>query len=224
MATKTPVTEYEITPQWQNFLDLEEDVLPWLQLSGLTFTPATEAQLQSVTTMCCTWVQNYLGRAVAPTTFRRLFSGWSGLNGSYVCLPYYPVLELVEVVEWWGIAGPHALNEEVPEAQGNMENYQLDPLRGLVIRSFMGLVQRPWFPGSRNIVVEWVAGYNPIPEDIKVATKELVAHWWRNTQQAIRTFAIPGSEADSVVAAGLWTAIPDRVRTLLQPYIQVNMA
>lgn len=220
-----PVTRYEVTPQWQNYLDVEQDMKPWLQFAlGAQITPEQAVQLASVTTMACTWVQNYLGRPVAPTTYRRRFNGWSGLNGAYVCLPYYPVLEVLEVNEWWGIAGPHPLNEETPEKQGNMENFQVDPLRGIVARSFMGLVERPWFPGLGNIVIEWVAGYNPVPEDIKLATKEFAAHWWRNTQQAIRTFAVPGADYDTTVAAGLWAGVPMRIEALLKPYMQVGIA
>lgn len=215
---------YEITPQWQNYLDLEEDVIPWLQFVGAKFTPEMTAALESVTTMCCTWVQNFLERPVAPTRFERRFSGWSGLNGSYVCLPYAPIMDLIEVNEWWGIAGPHQLEEETPEKQNQMENFQVYPLTGEIVRTFMGLVERPWFPGLGNIRIVWIAGYDPVPEDIKVATKELVAHWWRNTQQAIRTFSVPGSENDTGAPPGLWAGIPNRIIDLLRPYMQIGMA
>lgn len=233
-----PVTEYEVTPQWQSFLDLEEDVKPWLQFYGIQLSPQQETQLQSITMMVCVWLQNYLARPIAPTKFKRLFSGWSGLNGSYLSLPYYPVIAVeklgppgnpaensaVMVNEVWGTSGPHILAEETPESQGGSENFQLDPLRGLIIRSFQGLVQRPFFPGSRNIEVIWWAGYDPVQEDIKMAAKELIAHWWRNTQQATRTFALPGSEfGDSSTIGALWVGMPNRVKDLLLPYSQVGL-
>lgn len=100
----------------------------------------------------------------------------------------------------------------------------MDYLRGTVIRTFMGLVQRPWFPGSRNIEITWTAGYNPLPADIKTATLELVNHWWRNTQEAVRTspLQINGYE-EPAPTGGLWPAVPNRITAWLEPYVQVGI-
>jgi hypothetical protein len=212
-----PVTQIETTPVWANFLDLANDVKPYLQFPASSVT--SDVQLQTVVDMCCTWVQNYLGRPIAPTEFFRRFSGWSGLNGAYINLPYCPVLSMVSVVEYRGTSGPFLLTEQTPSHQvGGQEVYQMDYLRGTVIRTFMGLVQRPWFPGSRNIEITWVAGYNPVPPDIRVAALELVGHWWRNTQQASRSGPMPTGYDPENPAAGMFAAIPHRVEALLSQY------
>lgn len=210
------------TRSWANYIDLTADVKPWLQISPTDYD--SDTRLQLMIDMACQWVQNFLGRPIAPTTFDRRFDGWSGWNGAYIELPYYPIIEVVSVVEWWGVGGPHQLSEQTPTNQ--VDGFQCDYLHGQLRRVFPGLVQRPWFPGSRNIEVVWTAGYNPLPADIKVATLELIAHWWRNTQQTARTAVRSGGagDYDPLAAAGLWTGVPDRITGLLAPYVQIGLA
>jgi hypothetical protein len=208
--------------QWATYLDLEEDVKPWIQVPFYQST--ADYQLQLLTDMTCTWVQRKLGQPLAPTQFTRYFDGWSGFNGAFLQLPYYPVLEITSVTEFWGKSGPHVLNESVPTNQ--VDGWQCEYLQGMLRRVFPGLVEKPWFPGSRNIEISWTAGYNPVPADIKVATLEMISHWWRNTQQqAGRRPGGPGGEYDpEVVAMGLWTGVPLRITTLLESYMQIGIA
>jgi len=215
--------QIETTSAWQNYLDLESDVKPYLQFTSLSVPEAENVQLQETIDMSCQWVQNYLGRPIAPTKFWRRFSGWTGLNGSSVMLPYYPVLEVKRVVEYWGSSGPHELTEQTPANQGGQEVFQLEALTGRLIRTFTGLVQRPWFPGQRNIEVTWVAGYNPVPADIRRATLELIAHWWRNTQQASRSVPAPAGYDPENPPVGMFAAVPHRVQEFLSPYAQQGM-
>ena len=209
---------------WKNYVDLYEDVLPWLQIpSAGTGSPnAGDLQkLQLLTDMTCQWAQKKISNPIAPTGFYRRFNGWSGWNGAYVELPYWPVLSIQSVVEWWGIAGPHQLSEQTP--QHNIDGFQLDALRGKIIRVFPGLVQRPWFPGSRSIEVQWVAGYNPVPADWKVATLEMIAHWWHSSQQTQRVNLRAGSDGADQVAAGLWSGVPLRISELLDGAVQIGI-
>jgi hypothetical protein len=205
---------------WQNYVDLDNDVKPWLQIPPTDIT--VDYRLQLLTDMTCQWAQGKLGQPVAPTQFDRRFNGWSGWNGAYIELPYYPVLEVTSVIEYWGGSGPHVLSEGTPTNQ--VDGYQMDYQRGQLIRVFPGLVQKPWFPGSRNIEVVWTAGRNPIPADLKVATLEMIAHWWRNTQQmaAIRSGPSPDYDPEQI-ASGLWQGTPLRITALLDGYQQVGI-
>jgi hypothetical protein len=205
--------------QWQNYLDVTNDVLPFLQMS--TVTEAVAMKLQLFTDMACQWVQNYLGRPIAPTAFDRRYDGFSGWNGAYIDLPYYPVLEIISVTEYWGVAGPHVLNESIPTNQ--VDGFQCDYLRGIVIRVFPGNVQKPWFPGSRSIEIQWKAGYNPVPADIKIATLSLVAHWWHKTQQASRAAVRAGGDDMTVPGVGMFGGVSVDTIDLLEPYVQVGL-
>lgn len=221
-----PFEADQVTPTWQTYLSWDEDVQPWLQWSSLAAaTPATAPpKLQLITDMACQWVQNYLGRPIAPTKFDRKFDGFSFATGSQIALPYYPVLSIDSIVETWGLGGDHSLEYQTADAQGSagQQMFQVDWTRGVLTRTYQGLIRRPWFPGAGNIRVKWTAGYNPIPADIKIATLEVVAYWWRNTQEAQRTFDRL-NEYDSASSNGLWPAIPHRITSLLESYAQVGI-
>ena len=88
------------------------------------------------------------------------------------------------------------------------------------IRTFTGNIQRPWFPGSKNIEVTWTAGYDPIPADIKLATLDYIKRWWDSTQQSARKGAPAGALGDAGPStAGSWG---DLQRTL-DTYAQQGM-
>lgn len=215
--------QIETTPQWQNYLDLNNDVKPYLQFP--TGAAPTDAQMQDVIDAACWWAQDTLGRPLAPTQFARRFDGYSGFGGSRIDLPYYPVLGVPTVTEYWGSSGPHVLTLQTPEAQGGSDMYQLDAIRGIITRSFLGLMQRPFFPGLKNVEVTWTAGFNPIPRHWLLATKELVKWWWSNTQQASRSFHGGGPQAyDEVPVNGsLWPAIPDRIAVMFETGQQIGI-
>jgi hypothetical protein len=201
---------------------LTNDVKPYLQFP--VGSSASDTMLQLIIDMSCTWVQNYLGRPIAETEFFRRFSGFSGYTGAYIGLPYSPVTKVISVVEYWGSSGPHTLTEQTPANQGGQDVYQVDWLRGTIIRTFTGLVQRPWFVGSRNIEITWKAGYNPVPADIKVATLKLIKHWWTHEQQASRTAPMPaGGGHDEMPMTGMFAGIPPETERLLSPYVQMGI-
>lgn len=211
----------QVQPSWQPYLSWDEDVKPWLQFSTLTGADATnDEKLRMVTQMACEWVQRFLGRAIAPTKFFRRFD----TSSTRLVLPYSPILEIESVVETWGLNGDHVLVYQTPESQGGAgdQMYQVDWVHGVLIRTYQGLIGRPWFPGTNNIAVSWTAGYNPVPMDIRIATLELANYWWRNTQESQRTFK-QMAEYDAPSNNGLWPGIPNRIISLLEAYVQIGI-
>jgi len=206
---------------WQDYVSVVQDVMPWMQTSQSDFTQSQLDGLQLLTSMACSWAQRKLAQPIAPTTFNRKFDGWSGWNGAYVMLPYYPVLEIKSVIEYWGTSGPHYLSEQTFSNQ--IDGFQCDYQHGQLTRVFPGLVQKPWFPGSRNIQVEWTAGWNPLPADWKVATLEFIAHWYRHTfQQQANQLSGLGADPE-LVAQGLWAGEPLQIAGLLDTAVHVGM-
>lgn len=205
------------------FLDVAKDAKPWMNIPSTNTTK--DANIELILDMACQWVSNFIGHPVQPQKFTYRFDGFSGWTGAYLNLPYTPVLEVTSVVEYWGAAGPHVLTESTPTNQ--TDGYQVEYSTGRLIRIFPGNVQKPWFPGSRNIEISWTAGYNPIPADIRMATLELAKHWYDNTQMqaGIRGgVGIPMSgEYDPAATSGLFTGIPYRIIDLLETYIQVGI-
>lgn len=218
--TTPPVNE--ITPAWTSFIDLD-DAKSFMQW------PATDSEqdqlLQDTIDAACWWAQDFLGRPIALTEFFRRFSGWSSLNGAYLDLPYYPVVvdssHPITVVEYWGSSGPHTLTQQTPTAQGPGDMYQIDNLAGTLIRSFQGLVQRPWFPGLRNIEVTWWAGYNPTPPTWKRGTLRLIKHWWNHDMQAqVVGFA---KETESGPSAEFFELVPRDIEQVFATGLQVGL-
>jgi hypothetical protein len=219
--TNAGVNPNASSQQFGTYLDVTLDVKPWLQMKPTDTT--MDANLSRIVKMACNWVQKYLGRPVARKQFDYRFDGWSGWSGTSIMLPWYPVLNVVSVTEYWGVSGPHNLVESTPTNQ--VDGWQCEWLTGRLVRVFPGNVQKPFFPGSRNVEVVWEAGYNPIPGDIEVATLEMIAHWFRNTQQqsALRPGLRMGDEAEPMETGPLWTGVPFRVIDLLEPYVQIGI-
>ena len=210
-------------PQWQDYLSINDDVLPWLQMTAVDLNSYVggPANLQLVTSTVCDWVQETLGRPVAPTTFDRRFDGWSGWNGAYLELPYYPVLEVVSVVEYWGVSGPHNLSESTPTNQ--VDGWQCVYDTGRLTRVFPGNVQKPWFPGSRNVEVVWTAGYNPIPPRFRMGSLMAIEWVWRNKFEQSGVHAGVQGEYDAGSNQGMLGGIPDDVLDWLFPSEQVGI-
>lgn len=210
-------------PQWKDYLTVTEDVLPWLQMSAADLAAVTggQANLQLITSTVCDWVQETLGRPIAATQFDRRFDGWSGWNGAYLELPYYPVLNIVSVVEYWGVSGPHNLSESTPTNQ--VDGWQCVYDTGRLTRVFPGNVQKPWFPGSRNVEVVWTAGFNPVPPRFRMGSLMAVEWVWRNKFQQAATHAGVESEYDAPHGGGMLGGIPDDILDWLFPSEQVGI-
>lgn len=218
------LTNAESPEVWNSFLDLDGDLKPWIRMP--VSDTALDQNLQLIIDMACSWIQSYCNRPFAPKTYEWRFDGWSGWNGAYIMLPKYPVLEVSSVIEYWGISGPHILTESTPTSQ--VDGYQLVPDSGRITRVFPGNVQKPFFPGSRNIQITWTAGFNPIPPEVRIAALEMSSYWIRNTQQTstgARAGAGAGADYDapSTQQPMLWAGVPDRIRSLLDAYRTIGM-
>ena len=218
MASNTNATN---SPIWQDYLTVETDVLPWLQMVDVDFTPPLKTNLQLVTSTVCDWVQETLGRPIAPTVFDRRFDGWAGWNGAYIELPYYPVLEITSVIEYWGVSGPHTLMESTPTAQ--VDGWQCEYRTGRLTRVFPGNVQKPWFPGSRNIEITWTAGFNPVPPRFRMGSLMAIEWVWRNKFQQAGTHVGVQTEYDQPTNTGMLGGIPDDIQDWLFPSEQVGI-
>ena len=217
------MTSPQTSPLWQDYLTVVDDVLPWLQMTSSDLAAVTggAANMQLVTSAVCWWVQDTMGRPVAPTTFTRRFDGWAGWNGAYIELPYYPVLSVSSVTEYWGAGGAHVLTESTPTQQ--VDGWQLEPLTGRLTRVFPGNVQKPWFPGSRNIEVQWVAGYNPTPPNLRMGTLMAIEWVWRNKFEQPAVHAGVQGEYDAGPNQGMLGGIPDDILDWLFPSEQVGI-
>lgn len=109
-----------------------------------------------------------------------------------VILRRYPVLRIVSCKEYRYGSDVLDLVESTPA--NPVDGYQLDKETGTLTRVYTGGYVRSWWPGSRNIVVSYQAGRAAVPSNVKEATLELLAHWWRLRKAGAHKFTPPGSE------------------------------
>lgn len=223
MSTNTATASDIANPAtiiWNNFIDLQHDVFPYLQIpDDGSFTRGSVLQL--VVDYVCQEAQQIMGKPIGSTAFFGRFDGWSGFNGAYIMLPYYPVLQVTRVAEWWGASGPNILFEQTPENQ--VWGFNLDSRTGMLTRVFPGLVQMPWFPGARNIEVTWTAGYNPVPAMFKVPALEIIREWWTDNQQASRSVVTPAGFSMGNEAETPYMGLSRRVRSAFFSFSQIGI-
>jgi hypothetical protein len=200
------------THQWPTYIDFAE---AWQYLQFPQAPTGTQVNiLQRYIDSACTQAQNGSGRPLGPGRFTERHDGWSG---EYIQLRYSPFLELLLCREWQSSGGFVTLPESTPESP--TEGIQIDYGTSRIMRTFSGYSwPRPFFPGSRNIEVTYLAGFDPVPPDIWEATMELIAWKWRNTQQASRSAPKPAGEFDGVAADGLWPGMPNRIAEIFTSY------
>jgi hypothetical protein len=210
-------------------------VKPWLRF--LKIDTSFDEILTIITAGCCTEVQRFIGAPIAPMVYGPddglgKFDGAASMNSGYIMLPRTPVLEVVSVIEYQG-NNPVQLTEIVNPGQANVPNnpypadgYQVSYRTGRLTRVLGGIWNRPFYPGSNNIWVTWVAGYNPIPADILMCTLNWIGHIFKNGFEASAARPpAPGEEFGAESASrGLWLGIPNDVKAVLQTYLAPGVA
>lgn len=219
----TAVAADEVSPAWVSYIDLNNDLKPYLQIP--VATTSYDSILQLMIDSECQWTQGFIGRPIAPTQFYRKFTN-TGSNYT-VELPYYPVLSIDAITETWGLNGQHDLIYQTPESQGGAgdQMYTMNWLEGQIIRTYQGLIARPFFVGEKNLEVTWTAGYNPLPADIKRATLLMIKERWNQEQQASRGSARPAGSGyqDMPLQEAPGFSVRGEVQRMLEPYLQIGV-
>jgi hypothetical protein len=146
-----------------------------------------------------------------------------------IWLHHPPVLSILSIQEGWGYT-----NYELDYVQVNataatsMFAYSLDQSStGQITRRSGGNVAIPFVCGDANIRVTYLSGRNSVPGGLKLAALELVAHYWRNSQQRLAQAPATGYDAVDMDQPGsgpqggligLDLGIPEQVIELLRPY------
>ena len=208
MAVTAPVT----TGTWASYLDFAE-VWPYLQMDAEP-TGQKATRLQREIDSACATAQRGANRPFTPTQFQERHDGWSG---EYIQLHYSPFLQLVSCTEWQSAGGPISLPESTPA--NPVEGIQIDYGTSRIMRAFAGYSwPRPFFPGSRNIEITYVAGFNPVPPDVWKATMELVAYGWRMSQESPKWFPGNGDEYGGAQSNSLFPGVPNRCAEVFESY------
>ena len=200
------------------------DVKQHLQIPATN--PSYDYQLQGFIYACEDVIQNECG-AILPRHYDEFYDG----GEPYIYLRHRPVLSVENVEEGWGWMNYELDYQEsntVPA--GDMYAYSIDSIEaGIICRRSAGNVVIPFVPGTANIHVLYTAGRREIPGAIRLASLELVAHWFQSSQ--LRTTATnAGEQAYDAVegekytraaednAVGLNYGVPYRILELIKPF------
>lgn len=162
-------------------------------------------------------VIEHLVGPVLPRTVTEVYDGGT----TTLSLRSYPVLAVTRVREY---SGPSYAELEAHALGASTDGYVLDAGAGLLSRGWGG----PFLYGRRNVEVVYEVGRDPIEEDIRLAAKELVAHWWgwsqvgRAAGGALGALQGDGDEL-APTTAGLGYAIPNRVKQMLAPFMRARV-
>jgi hypothetical protein len=137
---------------------------------------------------------------VIPTIYVDHFSG----GRCAVALTRRPVISITSVFENVNTGTPITVAPA---------GYDLDQGSGILTRTRADRTPIAWAGGFMGVDVTYVVGRNPVPQNVRLAAKELGAHLWRNSQLGRARRQRAGADDES--AAGLGYSMPYRVRELL---------
>jgi len=206
------------TTVYGNYITLDE-AKEWLQIPDEDTTK--DIALQRIIDAACDSVQRYCNRPMGSTWYEEAFDGWTGLNASYIMLPTYPILEIESLIEYQG-SNPVTLTE-VSQASGG-DGFQVVYKTGRLTRVLGGIWARPGYPGSKNVIVTWRAGFDPVPGSVWMATAEIIGTRFRNLQQYGGRATGTVGEFDAALATGPWVGWPPGVAAALTPFIAYGIA
>lgn len=182
-----------------------------------------DAELANLTFVATDMIESWCNRPIVPKAMpAESHDGWSG---DTIMLFYTPVVSIQSVTEYWSTGGAHVLSEVSPSTPG--DGYQAELRTGRLIRTFDGQWPMPWFPGSRNVIVNYTAGFSTMPPAIWQAARELVRHIWIQQEQLnpanVPKFSgAPERAADN--RPDMWESIPMSVQAKLKPYRSQSIA
>lgn len=133
-------------------------------------------------------IQTFIDAALAPcelvcgpVTARTVTETYDG-GTTQIVLRRRPVISITSVTEYRGNSA-YVLAAAANPAAATTYSYTLDNGHTLTRRGGGG-APIPFFPGESSIYVAYQAGRSSVPPHILQGALELIAHWWRNGQQA----------------------------------------
>lgn len=112
-----------------------------------------------------------------------------------------PILYVINVEEGWGFYDWDLDDQQVNTITAlSIWSYSLDDAaEGLITRRSAGNVLVPFVSGRNNIRVDYAVGRTEMPANAVLAFCEIVAHWFRTTQQRTANSAGVGYQPSALV-------------------------
>lgn len=162
----------------------------------LNITEDVDTKLQSLIDAAESAIGRRCG-ALEPTSFTDTVIALNGV----VVLPRLPLVSVTSVTPTGGGTGPD--------------------VAGLVIDGAAGIVHG--IP-TGAYVMTYMAGWDPLPADLRLAAMEQVRHLWDTQRGPNKRPGTNGSDAASNTLPGAAHMLPFRVSELIAPYVQPGLS
>lgn len=181
-----------------------------------------DSKLQGFLNAATQVVENITGPIVQRTSVTEVHSGGNG-GRTQIVLRQRPATSLISVTEYVGNT-PTALTIASSPSAATSASVTFDAETGTVTRRVGSGREYEFAWGVDNVVVNYVAGFATVPDNIRLAALFQAAHLYQSSQLGGRpSWAGAGAPDDSYPMPGMATsyAIPNRVRELLEPHERV---
>ena len=183
-------------------------VKEWLRTGGDQFPPTDDEMLARLITAASTFVERWLSRPIALGNWQEIRDGMGGERANRMVLAVTPVVAILSLtIDGLVIPAAPPLGPTVFNTAG----YVFTPTE-LVLRGW-----RFW-RGTANVIIQYTAGYDPIPSDIEQATIELVTLRYR---ERTRIGEVSRSLGGAETVAYSQKDMSDAIKTQLSRYRQV---
>lgn len=174
-------------------------VKTYLRMPNPASPSADDATLTMFMNAAQTVIERELGHIVKKTIRAERHSG----GGCQIWARELPVLYVINVEEGWGYYDWNLDDQEVNTITAlSIWAYSLDNAsEGEITRRSAGNVMVPYVWGHNNIRVDYVVGRAEMPANAVLAFCELVAHWYRFTQQRTTNSTGVGFQPSALVNA-----------------------
>ena len=193
------------------------DVITYQEgLDAITVSTGSTTINSDSLALMITGVSRLLDRRFGPIV-KRTITGERHSGGNNTIVMYQrPIDSITTCTEWW-FNTPHVLLEEIPGAQHTFQ-YSLDGRKGMLYRREVGWDMAFW-PGRRNVIVDYVAGRFTDTESVDQLFKEAasitLASVWRPQ------FGMRGPDAGPPVAS---FALPNAAEEILSGELLGDLA
>lgn len=149
-----------------------------------------------------------------PMTIQSYNEWWDG-GLSTIVPEHLPLVQVTAAAEFYGLS-KFVLTEQPLGAQTNAFAFTVDYVTGQITRRTYGGAPAMFAIGSKNVNIQYTAGRTQVPENVQVATRELVRHLYTNTQIPGRP-KFGGQGEDLIDEKLIGYAVPNFVVEMIQP-------
>jgi hypothetical protein len=197
------------------------NVKEWLRTGADPLPTTDDAMLARLITAASAFVESWLSRPIGLANWQEVRDGMGGERANRMVLAVTPVVAVQSLtIDRIAIQPVPPLQPAPPSAQpgtfSSTAGYLFTPTE-LVLRGFR------FERGTANVVVQYTAGYYPIPADLEQATIELVVRKYRErTRIAERSRSLGGTQTVSYSTVTFsMNSLATDVQVLLSKYQQV---